>query len=830
MTSHVFSDDEVLAREVIGWGERIEHRMIALDENDLRHGTRRLRDTGKNAGFLSVFDTSVAARVLPYLPDDDREAAVVSFFSRYPRLTSWYQALLDTCGMRFEFSEGTPNADLHNLKDVRRLAQSVDPDALALFDLVRQGPWWQAAELDRWGEHIPVGDKEFRRMMERGLAEVHVHFEGCHSVPGAWMSMLFGSLHMDSVPPFSKGHLNRLAKAREGWAGPSRGQMTELAEAERKALARGIEAGRELCHRFDRARFKDDGEARRLHIVRKLKFPTSAQEKDKARSLPATAWRGDALKFERCALAWAWNIAISNPVDTSGLETIHLLDSYLHAKNLFRSRILQMPGAAPGLTRFKKHFKFHKIQAVPVKSISVRKLSLTTLFENVADNPFLKQVELRISPMDSVQEYREFFKTWKILGQDLLEGASANENLKRLAELHKHCRFIVHFIREPDTSLETPPFHSLRRRLGNQSAILHFFRSAHPDIARLIVGLDVANLERECPPDIFTPYLKLLRRPELANPESFNPDEIGFSRAESVYVEKWKRMKNRKFGMIATNKLGLTYHAGEDFFNPVDGMRQMDEAIIFGEMKAGDRIGHGLAAGVDWSKFVHSSRANAAMPRGAILDSLVWLYRRAAGKAPFAELHRMENQRDSLCMEIYGQKLEWEILHEVVRERHCLVPGRSKPDGTQRAKLLRHQELYDARTARLRAEWVPQKAYFSEIDETCGIVQSEFVSEIDQRRIVLEYNPSSNHGILNLTSLVEHPYFHKKNILGERPRATFNTDDPGVFFTRQDIEFGLMLNAMLQTGMETKEALAELEAIRLNGFSDSFHAMSPGAI
>ena len=72
----------------------------------------------------------------------------------------------------------------------------------------------------------------------------------------------------------------------------------------------------------------------------------------------------------------------------------------------------------------------------------------------------------------------------------------------------------------------------------------------------------------------------------------------------------------------------VTYHAGEDFLDLVDGLRAIDEAVRFLALQRGDRIGHGLALGVEPAIHYRFKGRNIVLPKQVRLDDLVWvLYR-----------------------------------------------------------------------------------------------------------------------------------------------------------------------------------------------------------
>lgn len=70
----------------------------------------------------------------------------------------------------------------------------------------------------------------------------------------------------------------------------------------------------------------------------------------------------------------------------------------------------------------------------------------------------------------------------------------------------------------------------------------------------------------------------------------------------------------------------ITYHVGEDFLDIIDGLRAIDEAMCFLNMRCGDRLGHALALGVDPQEWYDSKSGYILIPQMDYLDNLVWLY------------------------------------------------------------------------------------------------------------------------------------------------------------------------------------------------------------
>lgn len=121
------------------------------------------------------------------------------------------------------------------------------------------------------------------------------------------------------------------------------------------------------------------------------------------------------------------------------------------------------------------------------------------------------------------------------------------------------------------------------------------------DVRKLIRGYDVAGNENDVPVEVFAPALRVLRA------------------AKYRAGEHWSVRLPRPF---------ITVHAGEDYSHLLCGLRSMDEAVEFCQLSEGDRIGHGLALGVDvydWAK----RQRRAYITAGQHLDNLVWAYHQA---------------------------------------------------------------------------------------------------------------------------------------------------------------------------------------------------------
>ncbi len=118
--------------------------------------------------------------------------------------------------------------------------------------------------------------------------------------------------------------------------------------------------------------------------------------------------------------------------------------------------------------------------------------------------------------------------------------------------------------------------------------------------AQNIYAIDACASEIGCRPEVFAPSFRSARnvRPDMDNVLSD----------------------------VKIPLLHITFHVGEDFLDIVDGLRAIDEAIRFLELKNADRIGHALALGIHPRDYYRSKGNRVYLPRHDLLDNVAWLY------------------------------------------------------------------------------------------------------------------------------------------------------------------------------------------------------------
>lgn len=234
----------------------------------------------------------------------------------------------------------------------------------------------------------------------------------------------------------------------------------------------------------------------------------------------------------------------------------------------------------------------------------------------------------------------------------------------------------------------------------------------------------------------------------------------------------------------------LTYHCGEDFYDLVDGLRAIDEAVTFLQLGKGSRLGHALALGIDARRYYERRYYISPMPRQYAIDNYAWLY----------------SQLKETCIHGYAKELNF-----LEKEFYSLMPDRSVDinDYVESMKIrgLKNVEgNYDEKVVDLYDNY---KRLFS--DSACisvhwnrrivriiDFVQRKLHKKIATKRISIESCPSSNLSIGPIDRYDEHPMLKisRRNPCERAISISINTDDRGIFATSLPQEYALMALAM----------------------------------
>lgn len=181
-------------------------------------------------------------------------------------------------------------------------------------------------------------------------------------------------------------------------------------------------------------------------------------------------------------------------------------------------------------------------------------------------------------------------------------------------------KLIAHFIKEADKKPDQFVRHKkLRKENWEKAFVLGLMIQNRSPHLRNFVGVDAAASEFDTPPEVFAPIFRFLRRKGVNH---------------------------------------FTYHAGEDFYHIIGGLRAIFEAVEFNQLRCGDRIGHGTAMGVSPKMWIDCIGDVIFIKQGDYLDDLVFVYHlinKQNDPSLKDLLLTIENKISNLCFQIYNK-------------------------------------------------------------------------------------------------------------------------------------------------------------------------------
>ena len=424
----------------------------------------------------------------------------------------------------------------------------------------------------------------------------------------------------------------------------------------------------------------------------------------------------------------------------------------------------------------------------------------------------LKYLECRISPKSTSQE----------LVQTIQESDKLIKEVTgpQCEDLKDKYYYIIHFIKLKDENEETiaDDFlgvirHSyLRKKIKTQAqAILGALKQQ--DSANRIAGVDAANSELYCRPEVFGPVFRFLKEQNQCN-------------------------------------LGFTYHVGEDFWDITDGLRAIDEAILFLNLNGNDRMGHALALGIDVKKYYKSRNNRIVMTKQNWMDNAMWMHYKARElgiNMPTDIVLELEKTFSQFYDEIYLDNLHLPIEgnEELLKGRDINVyrqswllrgddPEYYAKDLNYLTSLINTQEMqsswlhsalhrnenanlarkhkiafylyhlyqYDANVRRRGAQRY-EKVITPALVNLIENIQEGMRKQIAHKHLCIEANITSNLFIGRIGRYMQHPIIklYKKGLYKEDadPHSisiSINTDDKGIFSTSIEEEYALIALAL----------------------------------
>ena len=288
-----------------------------------------------------------------------------------------------------------------------------------------------------------------------------------------------------------------------------------------------------------------------------------------------------------------------------------------------------------------------------------------------------------------------------------------------------------------------------------------------------------------------------------------------------------------RFGW-APPPMRATVHAGEDFVHLLTGLRHVDEALDQLALREGDRIGHGVALGIEPQSWVRRAGRIAMALEDRLLDLVwEWSWYGEQGIAPIGGrgvflTHELARLSDVL----FGRPID--PYHLVLLRRDLCDAWRLRdvgfPDGPHPASLpnVRSEILVRYLTDRALFERGRRVIWIDPTREADALakLQADLRGKLGNRGITVEVNPVSNLLIGDLGDLTSHPLWRLRPPRGDGDAPPVSicvgSDDPIVFASHLRHEYQFLADALTLAGLSDEEARQWVDRTRACGLESRF--------
>lgn len=513
------------------------------------------------------------------------------------------------------------------------------------------------------------------------------------------------------------------------------------------------------------------------------------------------------------------------------IETQLLFYLYILIKHSYNRMFIQ----SNNRTGFNNFREYNTRQKELMSSVYKSFATNMAIQGNIREN-HLEQLEIRIAPKKTVGELtsqinnldsKSHFRSTSISMIDRVFPNGLSVAGKRYGDGTDKYFYVLHFLKTKDmTWYEKDEIgrlnHSLccrefkkREEYRKQAEVFMEMRERGDEVCSRVFGIDAAN-----------------------NEVNFRPENFG---TVFRYLSSYKIRQNDLWERRIPD-LRKTYHAGEDFYEITDGLRAIDEAVLFLGLSQGDRIGHGVALGIDVETW-YNRHSEISLPRQNKMDNIAWMMykiREWGIDVSTAYFEKLSSEFEALYWDVFGEMSPglmkyieaWELRgddpehyrnrkppqtwnrwatrweREGIRNKEIYNSFMQK-DEKEPVYRLYHRYHYDNEVKKRSKERVIH-VFSPEYVEIAKKLQIKMRSFISEKGISIESCPSSNFLISNLDEFKEIPTFRLFPIEEtendfHRLNVCINTDDQGVFYTTLSNEYTILtgtLHKMKEDGMK----------------------------
>lgn len=695
---------------------------------------------------------------------------------------------------------------------------------LAAYDLFRGN---KARNKFLWAPYLNVETNDVNILFQRKISEVHAHLKGSSmNFELSWLSLMNYPAHRekDFLNLFGmrkmQGDCKKVKDLEELYRSVSIAVALRLYLYERLICADAARVEGYINEMVD-----TDIAAEYQPVLEKLSAYAWGNRSDLGRNYKNLGVFGSCPDYAINDESYELNSVLSGErrilyhsflAAFDGDEKVMLyLYAYIIFKQQLREKIIQM-NEVVGFANFDIYEK-RKSCFIPEGSVYEKLLAPLAFLNFLPAEGKDRYMEGRVAPKDTVVKDSISVRN---LDRSVMNWIAPEKSVDQLMceQLDKpsfNGYYIFHFIKTADNSFSdlAPRHRKLRSLVKKQAIALYDYRRRGYKSASRVVGVDAANSEIKCRPEVFAQAFRFLRRHPIMEEVENHPAS-----------------------------LGMTYHVGEDFYDIVDGLRAVDEVLTYMNFRSNDRLGHALVLGTDVAKYYERRDKAIRATQQVLLDNFVWLYVRVvylAGRISLCEY--LEREAKHLYKKIYSDN-GCEVLFDVNDYYDSwLLRGdapesrlkKIKPEDSisewgkaalneadkdvnrardnENAKML-YYEYHFNKKAQMQGDiaiiFPIAHNHYAEFVKMVDEVRELLLSKIERLHIAIECNPSSNLRIGEMTDYIEHPIFRFYNYGLNTPypsheiSVSINTDDSGVFSTSLEREYALMGIALEKTDDE----------------------------
>lgn len=500
------------------------------------------------------------------------------------------------------------------------------------------------------------------------------------------------------------------------------------------------------------------------------------------------------------------------------IDDMILFYIYIIIKGKFRDEIVQI-NSRVGFENFSTYEKRKEIFVEDYPKYKNELIRLAVVNTCIDQN--VTSLEARITPKDNAQRNIQ-----QIRNIDRLLGVK-NNSIK-FGNRETEFFYVYHFVKKKEiekyndiSGIIQPRNINVRKETEIKAKALAEGFKTNTYFRERVRGIDACNNEFFCRPEAFAQAFRFLKG-------------LNFTTKTNLLEEQHPVIIN------------TTYHAGEDFFDIIDGLRSIDEAILFCNLDNQSRIGHAIALGIDIDDY-YKNKDRIAMTNQDFLDNIAWMISKCVEYDIDIEtsyLNKLKSDFSTVFNKVYvcdttnsndilGENL---VCSNITIDEYYdawMLRG-DNPELYRKVKIVEIDEfskynmfaynqkipnenirnnerircLYNAYHFNEHVRREGNKKFFYKINgqyiDLVKKIQKKMQFSLSYKGIMIECNPTSNFKIAQLEKYSAHPIikfynYDLKQIHDDECAqlcASINTDDQGVFDTSLENEYALMAYAL----------------------------------